>query len=79
MHNRMWAAENVYAKQNGGAYDFDVETANNLAIPLSQVFWDDLLANNSYINVYEQDWMCAWRTEPRRAAVVSLARAPRSL
>jgi hypothetical protein len=60
MHNRMWAAENVYAKQNGGAYDFIVEPANNLAIPNSQTFWDDLLRNASTLwnlVVYEQDWL----------------------
>jgi hypothetical protein len=63
MHNRMWAAENVYAKQNGGRYDFDVETSNNLAIPLSQSFWDDLLFNATSewgLVVYEQDWMCEY-------------------
>ena len=58
MHNRMWSSETIYASQNGGAYEFDVEVANSLAIPLSQVFWDDLLANNTpYLLVYEQDWM----------------------
>ena len=60
MHNRMWAAETVYAKQNGGGYDFIVEPANNLAIPDSQSFWDDLLFNASSewgMIVYEQDWM----------------------
>jgi len=55
-HNRMWAAENVYAKQNGGAYDFIVEPWNQLAIPVEQTFWDDLLANASDwgMLVYEQ-------------------------
>lgn len=60
MHNRMWAAENVYAAQNGGFYEFLVEEANHLAIPLTQVFWDDLLRNASEqysMIVYEQDWM----------------------
>ena len=58
MHNRMWSSETTYAAQNGGTYSFTVETANSLAIPLEQVFWDDLLANNTpYISVYEQDWM----------------------
>ena len=44
-HNRYWAAENVYATQNGGGYAFDVEPANQMAIPLEQRFWDDLLTN----------------------------------
>ena len=60
MHNRMWAAENVYARSNGGDYDFIVEPTNQLAIPIEQRFWDDLLRNASTewgMLVYEQDWM----------------------
>jgi len=36
MHNRHWSDNNVYAKQNGGNYDFHVESP--LAIPTDQVF-----------------------------------------
>ena len=31
-HNRYWATDNVYAKQNGGAYDFIVEEENKVKI-----------------------------------------------
>lgn len=58
-HNRYWAAENVYAKQNGGDYDFIVEEDNQMAVPLEQRFWDDLLFNATQwgMTVYEQDWL----------------------
>ena len=48
-HNRFWAVDNVYCKQNGGDYDFVVEKKgdapdfNNFAWPTEQRFWDDLL------------------------------------
>ncbi|KAJ1448676.1 hypothetical protein M885DRAFT_573945 [Pelagophyceae sp. CCMP2097] len=59
LHSKTWAADTKYAKQNGGGYDFLVEGA--LAIPISQRFWDDLMANASAwgMAVYEQDWICA--------------------
>lgn len=59
LHNRYWANDTVYAKQSGGRYDFVVEPANKLAIPLNQAFWDALLANASAwgLAVYEQDWL----------------------
>jgi hypothetical protein len=58
-HNRHWSAEAVYARQNGGDYDFIVEPSNKLAIPVEQRFWNDLLQNASAwgMIVYEQDWM----------------------
>mmetsp|Transcript_3597 Transcript_3597/g.9206 ORF Transcript_3597/g.9206 Transcript_3597/m.9206 type:complete len:812 (-) Transcript_3597:141-2576(-) len=57
LHNRHWSNDNVYARQNGGGYDFIVE--DPLAIPVEQRFWDDLIANKSDAGlvVYEQDWM----------------------
>lgn len=56
-HNRWWSNETVYAKQNGGAYDFILE--EKLSIPTSQEFWDDLMANSTTwgLAVYEQDWL----------------------
>jgi hypothetical protein len=62
MHNRMWSDNNVYAKQNGGIYDFAVEgKPSNLAMPLSQDLWDDLISNKTEqgipLTVYEQDWL----------------------
>jgi len=73
MHNRMWSDDNVYAKQNGGNYEFIVEPlppsgsqnpvvgASGMAIPTEQALWDDLIANKTKngvpMVVYEQDWL----------------------
>jgi len=56
-HNRYWDPATVYAKQNGGKYDFIVEKGK--ALPLSQEFWDDLMAESKSwgMAVYEQDWL----------------------
>ena len=54
LHNRYWAADNVYATQNGGSYEFIVE--GSYAIPTEQRLWDDLLANGTSwgMRTYEQ-------------------------
>ena len=56
-HNRYWSSENVYAKQNGGQYDFVVEEERS--IPIEQKFWNDLIENSTKwgLTVYEQDWL----------------------
>ena len=52
-HNRYWAVDNVYAKQNGGGYDFVVERQGegahyrDYAWPTEQRFWDDLMYNST--------------------------------
>lgn len=59
-HNRYWSSETVYAKENGGQYNFIIEPDKHKAIPNDQQFWDDLLANatqNWGLAVYEQDWL----------------------
>lgn len=59
-HNRYWSNEAVYAKENGGQYDFIIEAEKHTAIPMDQRFWDDLLGNatrNWGLAVYEQDWL----------------------
>ena len=43
-HNRYWATDNVYAKQNGGAYDFIVEEENKVNIEWTEM--QDWLLNN---------------------------------
>ena len=57
-HNRYWAPDNIYAKQNGGDYEFIVET--DYAIPVEQRLWDDLIKNATDwgLVTYEQDWLC---------------------
>ena len=62
MHNRYWADDTVYAAANGGKYSFLVEPKpNQLAMPLVQDLWDDLIANKTQhgvpMSVYEQDWL----------------------
>ena len=56
-HNRMWSSDTVYAKQNGGKYEWLIE--GNEAVPLERAFWDDLMAQAKGwgLYVYEQDWL----------------------
>lgn len=56
-HNRYWAAETDYAKQNGGQYNFIID--GTFSVPDDQKFWDDLIHNATKwgIAVYEQDWL----------------------
>ena len=41
LHNRYWSPQNIYAKENGGDYEFIVEDA--YALPLEDRFWDFLM------------------------------------
>ncbi|XP_052789947.1 uncharacterized protein LOC128224213 isoform X2 [Mya arenaria] len=56
-HNRYWASDTTYAKQNGGTYDFIVEKSK--ALPVTKKFWDDLFneAKKWGLVMYEQDWL----------------------
>ncbi|XP_078674668.1 uncharacterized protein LOC144912809 [Branchiostoma floridae x Branchiostoma belcheri] len=56
-HNRYWAKDTTYAKQNGGNYSFIVE--KQLSIPTDMMFWDDLFTQSREwgLIVYEQDWL----------------------
>jgi hypothetical protein len=59
-HNRYWSDETVYAKQNGGEYEFLLEESTGGALPLEQAFWDDFLSQPRSawgLRVYEQDWL----------------------
>ncbi|KAK7102302.1 hypothetical protein V1264_020540 [Littorina saxatilis] len=58
-HNRWWSNDTVYAKQNGGQYNFIVESTTGKAVPNDQKFWDDLLENATSwgLVTYEQDWL----------------------
>ena len=61
-HARAWSTHNVYAKQNGGDFDFtfdENDMGDKLALPTSHTFWDYMLGHNKkwgLIN-YQQDWM----------------------
>lgn len=63
-HNRMWATDTVYARQNGGDYDFLLpgkssgDLGAQASVPTEQRFWDDIMGNrSSWLTVYEQDWL----------------------
>lgn len=58
-HNRWWSPKTNYAKQNGGTYDFHLEYDTNLALPLEERFWTDLMIESKKwgLRVYEQDWL----------------------
>jgi hypothetical protein len=59
-HNRYWAEDAVYAKQNGGDYDFSVDSIKHGSVPTEQRFWDDLFSKSTSawgLRVYEQDWL----------------------
>jgi hypothetical protein len=49
LHNRYWASDNVYAKQNNGSYDFMMDPKGSLALPTEQLFWDELMHNASEV------------------------------
>lgn len=61
LHNRYWAPDTVYAKQNGGSYEFLVE--EQYALPLESRFWEFLLARAKSwgMSVYEQVGACTLR------------------
>lgn len=52
----IYATETVYAKQNGGNFDFIVEKSNGKSIPTTQAFWDWLMMSSKEwgMAVYEQ-------------------------
>lgn len=58
-HNRYWSTETVYAKQNGGPFDFVMEP-NQTGLPLQEAFWEYLFGTAIQewgLKVYEQDWL----------------------
>ena len=56
-HNRMWAADVTYAKQNGGEFDFTI--AGGTSLPMTQKFWMWLIGDSVKwgLQMYEQDWL----------------------
>jgi hypothetical protein len=54
-HNRMWAGDTTYAKQNGGQFDFTV--AGGTSLPMTQDFWMWLIGDSVKwgLQMYEQD------------------------
>ncbi|CAF0793390.1 unnamed protein product [Brachionus calyciflorus] len=58
-HNKFWDIKTVYAKKNGGSYDFILDSFTGKSLPDDQKFWDDLFLNGTKwgLKTYEQDWM----------------------
>lgn len=58
-HNRWFSANNVYAKQNGGKYDFVIERDKDIALPQDKTFWKDFFHNATQwgLRMYLQDWL----------------------
>ncbi|XP_071835062.1 uncharacterized protein [Apostichopus japonicus] len=57
-HNRCWAADTDYAKQNGGKWNFIVEKEKS--IPQDKEFWNYLMGSSKKewgLTMYEQDWL----------------------
>lgn len=59
LHNRYWASNTTYAKQNGGKWDFLIDQTGDIALPLDPAFWDMLLTTkrDTGMIMYEQDWL----------------------
>ncbi len=53
INNERWSSENVYAKQNGGDYDFYID--GEVALPLTQDFWNHLFKEGRHwgLRIYE--------------------------
>ena len=59
-HNKYWSSANVYAKQNGGQYNFVMDNRNHIGIPIDDNFWIDFLGSKKRkwgLVVYEQDFL----------------------
>lgn len=58
-HNRYWSPDNIYASQNGGDFNFQVDPVHLGAVPDDPTFWQKLFQNAKSwgLSVYEQDWL----------------------
>ncbi|CAL1533730.1 unnamed protein product [Lymnaea stagnalis] len=59
-HNRFWDNQTLYAKYNGGKYNFISDQNSGLAVPDDEQFWLDLFNMTLHWGpfiLYEQDWL----------------------
>ena len=59
-HNKYFSSATVYAKQNGGQYNFIMDVDNHIGLPADEDFWIDLLGTKKRewdLVVYEQDFL----------------------
>lgn len=85
-HNRYWSSETVYAKANGGPYNFHIQKAEGgkraIAAPDDQMFWDWLLQSSKEWGLvnYEQDWYAYTEVHSRlRGSLSHLRDSPLTL
>ena len=73
LHNRYWSPKAVYARQNGGDFDFLLE--KDCALPLEDRFWDFLLGQVGFwlylvaglsLDIRMAVWHRAYRTAASR-------------
>ena len=57
-HNRYWATDTVYSRENGGQFTFVTEKQTNRSLPQDPEFWKYLFKSSLDwgLEVYEQDW-----------------------
>ena len=57
-HNRYWATDTVYSRENGGQFTFITEKQTNRSLPQDPEFWKYLFKSSLDwgLEVYEQDW-----------------------
>ena len=57
-HNRYWATDTVYSRENGGHFRFVTEKGTNRSLPQDPDFWNYLFKSSLGwgLEVYEQDW-----------------------
>ena len=60
-HNRYWALDNVYSKDQHGKYNFISDYVKNGSVPMDPRFWKKALlsipSKEWGLKVYEQDWL----------------------
>lgn len=58
-HNKYWDEKVLYARQNGGQYNFLIDPFTQKSLPDDDQFWSDLFNNSTKwgLVTYEQDWL----------------------
>ncbi|XP_046568427.1 uncharacterized protein LOC124276821 [Haliotis rubra] len=73
--NNFWSSDNIYATQNGGKFNFEME--GDMAIPTDEAFWDKIFSDSKQwgLATYIQDNMTEiFRTFPRMQTDLNFAR-----
>ncbi|XP_046368556.2 uncharacterized protein LOC124143575 isoform X1 [Haliotis rufescens] len=73
--NNFWSSDNIYATQNGGTFNFEIE--GDMAIPTDETFWDKIFSESKQwgLATYIQDNMTEiFRTFPRMQTDLNFGR-----